>query len=189
MENEKASEALGRTRCLPSRSLIEEIRIIVLHLPLIDLTDHSWLDAYVCWHVFIFHSSALHSDFLVKIVEASDSSQQKTFRGHEAPVLSVAFDPKDAFLVGDDPDCDRKETYPLSVGGWVQNNLNVTQFFFIRSDYCMNTIKSPTSWCPALLWKVRIQRQVRNVQYVLFSADATYVQLKVKKGWGVINNK
>nr|XP_046251496.1 WD repeat and HMG-box DNA-binding protein 1 isoform X2 [Scatophagus argus] len=38
------------------------------------------------------------SDFMVKVVEVSDSSQQKTLRGHEAPVLSVAFDPEDDFL-------------------------------------------------------------------------------------------
>ncbi|KAH0620252.1 hypothetical protein JD844_020350 [Phrynosoma platyrhinos] len=38
------------------------------------------------------------SDFMVKIVEIADSSQQKTFRGHDAPVLSVSFDPKDTFL-------------------------------------------------------------------------------------------
>uniref|UniRef100_A0A672H0B0 WD repeat and HMG-box DNA-binding protein 1 n=1 Tax=Salarias fasciatus TaxID=181472 RepID=A0A672H0B0_SALFA len=38
------------------------------------------------------------SDFMVKVVEMSDSSQQKTLRGHEAPVLSVTFDPKDEFL-------------------------------------------------------------------------------------------
>ncbi|XP_060117825.1 WD repeat and HMG-box DNA-binding protein 1 [Heteronotia binoei] len=38
------------------------------------------------------------SDFLVKIVEVADSSQQKTFRGHDAPVLSVSFDPQGAFL-------------------------------------------------------------------------------------------
>ncbi|XP_061560011.1 WD repeat and HMG-box DNA-binding protein 1 isoform X2 [Phycodurus eques] len=38
------------------------------------------------------------SDFLVKVVEVSDSSQQKTLRGHEAPVLSVTFDPKGDFL-------------------------------------------------------------------------------------------
>ncbi|XP_056881392.1 WD repeat and HMG-box DNA-binding protein 1 [Takifugu flavidus] len=38
------------------------------------------------------------SDFMVKVVEVSDSSQQKTLRGHEAPVLSVAFDPKDDYL-------------------------------------------------------------------------------------------
>lgn len=37
---------------------------------------------------------------MVKVVEVSDSSQQKTLRGHEAPVLSVTFDPRDDFLVG-----------------------------------------------------------------------------------------
>lgn len=39
------------------------------------------------------------SDFLVKMVEVADSSQQKTLRGHDAPVLSVALDPSDEFLV------------------------------------------------------------------------------------------
>lgn len=39
------------------------------------------------------------SDFIVKIVEVVDSSQQKTLRGHDAPVLSVALDPSDEFLV------------------------------------------------------------------------------------------
>lgn len=43
------------------------------------------------------------SDFTVKVVEVSDSSQQKMLRGHEAPVLSVSFDPKDEFLVGNSP--------------------------------------------------------------------------------------
>ncbi|KAF4017509.1 hypothetical protein G4228_008997 [Cervus hanglu yarkandensis] len=38
------------------------------------------------------------SDFLVKIVDVMDCSQQKTFRGHDAPVLSLSFDPKDIFL-------------------------------------------------------------------------------------------
>ncbi|XP_035991832.1 WD repeat and HMG-box DNA-binding protein 1 [Fundulus heteroclitus] len=38
------------------------------------------------------------SDFMVKVVEVSDSSQQKTLRGHEAPVLSVSFDSTDEFL-------------------------------------------------------------------------------------------
>ncbi|XP_078110102.1 WD repeat and HMG-box DNA-binding protein 1 isoform X2 [Sander vitreus] len=51
----------------------------------------------------VFNSSgsrvaAGSSDFMVKVVEVSDSSQQKTLRGHEAPVLSVTFDPKDDFL-------------------------------------------------------------------------------------------
>ncbi|XP_073656539.1 WD repeat and HMG-box DNA-binding protein 1 isoform X3 [Tursiops truncatus] len=38
------------------------------------------------------------SDFLVKVVDVADCSQQKTFRGHDAPVLSLSFDPKDIFL-------------------------------------------------------------------------------------------
>ncbi|XP_068169081.1 WD repeat and HMG-box DNA-binding protein 1 [Antennarius striatus] len=38
------------------------------------------------------------SDFLVKVVEVADSSQQRTLRGHQAPILSVAFDPRDHFL-------------------------------------------------------------------------------------------
>ncbi|NXI34352.1 WDHD1 protein, partial [Galbula dea] len=38
------------------------------------------------------------SDFMIKVVEVTDSSKQKTFRGHEAPVLSLAFDPRDVYL-------------------------------------------------------------------------------------------
>uniref|UniRef100_A0AAR2JRR2 WD repeat and HMG-box DNA-binding protein 1 n=1 Tax=Pygocentrus nattereri TaxID=42514 RepID=A0AAR2JRR2_PYGNA len=45
------------------------------------------------------------SDFMVKVVEVTDSSKQKTLRGHDAPVLSVAFDPTDEFLVSGKYDC------------------------------------------------------------------------------------
>nr|XP_048285951.1 WD repeat and HMG-box DNA-binding protein 1 isoform X1 [Myodes glareolus] len=38
------------------------------------------------------------SDFLVKVVDVMDNSQQQAFRGHDAPVLSLSFDPKDIFL-------------------------------------------------------------------------------------------
>ncbi|XP_065695822.1 WD repeat and HMG-box DNA-binding protein 1 isoform X1 [Patagioenas fasciata] len=38
------------------------------------------------------------SDFMVKVVEVADSSKQKTFRGHDAPVLSLSFDPRDVYL-------------------------------------------------------------------------------------------
>ncbi|XP_069773039.1 WD repeat and HMG-box DNA-binding protein 1 isoform X2 [Narcine bancroftii] len=38
------------------------------------------------------------SDFMIKIIEIKDNSQQKTIRGHDGPILSVAFDPKDVFL-------------------------------------------------------------------------------------------
>ncbi|OCT68358.1 hypothetical protein XELAEV_18039657mg [Xenopus laevis] len=37
-------------------------------------------------------------DFLVKVLQVEDSTQQKTLRGHSAPVLSVSFDPKDIYL-------------------------------------------------------------------------------------------
>lgn len=36
---------------------------------------------------------------MIKVVEVADSSKQKTFRGHDAPVLSLSFDPKDVYLV------------------------------------------------------------------------------------------
>ena len=39
------------------------------------------------------------SDFTIKIVDV-DSCSTKTIQGHEAPVLSVALDPRDEFLVG-----------------------------------------------------------------------------------------
>ncbi|KAH0513600.1 WD repeat and HMG-box DNA-binding protein 1 [Microtus ochrogaster] len=39
------------------------------------------------------------SDFLVKVVNVMDNSQQQAFRGHDAPVLSLSFDPKDIFLL------------------------------------------------------------------------------------------
>lgn len=38
------------------------------------------------------------SDFTIKIVDIS-SGDTKKFEGHEAPVLSVALDPKEEFLV------------------------------------------------------------------------------------------
>lgn len=36
---------------------------------------------------------------MIKVVEVTDSSKQKTFRGHDAPVLSLSFDPRDVYLV------------------------------------------------------------------------------------------
>ncbi|KAF5901716.1 WD repeat and HMG-box DNA-binding protein 1 isoform X1, partial [Clarias magur] len=38
------------------------------------------------------------SDFMIKVIEVTDSSQQKTLRGHDAPVLSVTFDPWDEYV-------------------------------------------------------------------------------------------
>lgn len=69
-------------------------------LSLYSAACEHWLPAHVGLHIFILNFSVFLSDFMVKVVEVSDSSQQKTLRGHEAPVLSVTFDPKDDFLVG-----------------------------------------------------------------------------------------
>ena len=41
------------------------------------------------------------SDFTVKIVEV-ESSEQTTFQGHTAPILSVALHPRETYLVSDD---------------------------------------------------------------------------------------
>ncbi|KAL6089318.1 hypothetical protein STEG23_015698, partial [Scotinomys teguina] len=62
------------------------------------------------------------SDFLIKVVDVTDNSQQQTFRGHEAPVLSLSFDPKDIFLASSSCDgtvrvwnvSDQKQTCAIS---------------------------------------------------------------------------
>ena len=43
-------------------------------------------------------SLKISSDFSVKLVDTGSCSH-KTFQGHEAPVLSVAIDPKEEYLV------------------------------------------------------------------------------------------
>lgn len=84
-----------------SFSLILQFALVLVHSRCVLLVTRGHrLSAHVALHVFILNFSAFLSDFMVKVVEVSDSSQQKTLRGHEAPVLSVAFDPKDDLLVG-----------------------------------------------------------------------------------------
>lgn len=70
--------------------------------PLLSPTSQfaRWRANWLVGDWWVLRSLSLPSDFMVKVVEVSDSSQQKTLRGHEAPVLSVAFDPKDEYLVG-----------------------------------------------------------------------------------------
>lgn len=63
-----------------------------------------WVDvgeviAWVFINTLLYITLIVHSDFLLKVVDVMDCSQQKTFRGHDAPVLSLSFDPKDIFLV------------------------------------------------------------------------------------------
>ena len=46
----------------------------------------------------IYVSHIYSSDFMIKVVDV-DTSDSKTLSGHEAPVLSVALDPQEEFLV------------------------------------------------------------------------------------------
>ena len=45
------------------------------------------------------HLAAGSAEFTIKIVEISDSSKTYTLHGHEAPLLSVKFDPRGELLV------------------------------------------------------------------------------------------
>ncbi|XP_052001840.1 WD repeat and HMG-box DNA-binding protein 1-like [Xyrauchen texanus] len=75
------------------------------------------------------------SDFLVKIVEVMDSSQQKTLRGHNAPVLSVAFDPSDEFLASSS--CDG------SVHVWsIESQTPVAQWNVLQKSSDVSNAKS-----------------------------------------------
>ncbi|XP_076151713.1 WD repeat and HMG-box DNA-binding protein 1 [Alosa pseudoharengus] len=75
------------------------------------------------------------SDFLVKVVEVADSSQQKTLRGHEAPVLSVNFDPKEEFLASSS--CDG------SVVVWnIEEQAQVTSWNILQKSSDVTNAKS-----------------------------------------------
>ncbi|KAM4630148.1 WD repeat and HMG-box DNA-binding protein 1 [Polymixia lowei] len=82
------------------------------------------------------------SDFMVKVVEVSDSSQQKTLRGHDAPVLSVTFDPKDDFLAS--ASCDG------SVVVWkIEEQTQVTSWPVLQKS---NDVSNAKSLC-RLAWQ------------------------------------
>lgn len=75
------------------------------------------------------------SDFLVKVVEVTDSSQQKTLRGHQAPVLSVTLDPKDQYLASSS--CDG------SVIVWnIDDQSPVTRWTVLQKTNDISTTKS-----------------------------------------------
>ncbi|XP_061100931.1 WD repeat and HMG-box DNA-binding protein 1 [Conger conger] len=83
------------------------------------------------------------SDFMVKVVEVADSSQQKTLRGHEAPVLSVNFDPKDEFL--GTSSCDG------SVAVWkIEDQVQVSSWKILQKSNDVSNAKSlcRLSWQP-----------------------------------------
>uniref|UniRef100_A0A8C0YB90 WD repeat and HMG-box DNA-binding protein 1 n=1 Tax=Cyprinus carpio carpio TaxID=630221 RepID=A0A8C0YB90_CYPCA len=75
------------------------------------------------------------SDFIVKIVEVVDSSQQKTLRGHDAPILSVALDPSDEFLASSS--CDG------SVTVWsIESQTQVAQWKILQKSSDVSNAKS-----------------------------------------------
>uniref|UniRef100_A0A673G1L4 WD repeat and HMG-box DNA-binding protein 1 n=1 Tax=Sinocyclocheilus rhinocerous TaxID=307959 RepID=A0A673G1L4_9TELE len=75
------------------------------------------------------------SDFIVKIVEVVDSSQQKTLRGHDAPVLSVALDTSDEFLASSS--CDG------SVTVWsIESQTQVAQWKILQKSSDVSNAKS-----------------------------------------------
>ncbi|XP_053199787.1 WD repeat and HMG-box DNA-binding protein 1 [Scomber japonicus] len=105
------------------------------------------------------------SDFMVKVVEVSDSSQQKTLRGHEAPVLSVAFDPKDDFLAS--ASCDG------SVVVWnIEEQTQVVSWPLLQKT---NDVTNAKSLC-------RLAWQPRTAKFLAVPVD-TKVHLYERGSW------
>ncbi|CAL8351541.1 unnamed protein product [Merluccius merluccius] len=120
-------------------------------------------------HVAFNHSgsrvAAGSSDFMVKVVEVSDSSQQKTLRGHDAPVLSVTFDPKDEFLAS--ASCDG------SVVVWkIEDQAQVTSWPVLQKS---NDIGNAKSLC-RLAWQPKTAK-------LLAVPVETRVQLYERDSW------
>ncbi|TRY65226.1 hypothetical protein DNTS_002934 [Danionella cerebrum] len=112
------------------------------------------------------------SDFLVKIVEVVDSSQQKTFRGHDAPILSVALDPSDQFLASSS--CDG------SVAVWsIESQAQVAQWNVLQKSSDVSNAKSlcRLAWQPrsgkllAVPVDSTVQLYDRNTQVSTLSDD------------------
>lgn len=83
---------------------------------------------------------------MVKVVEVSDSSQQKTLRGHEAPVLSVTFDPKDDFLVSEP--CVWKQKFNAEAEVSICVELQMGQYLhFIATLYELTPQCSSSYYC------------------------------------------
>ncbi|XP_016887809.1 WD repeat and HMG-box DNA-binding protein 1 isoform X2 [Cynoglossus semilaevis] len=85
------------------------------------------------------------SDFMVKVIEVLDSSQQKTLRGHEAPVLGVTFDPKDEFVASSS--CDG------SVVVWnIEEQTQVVSWPLLQKTSDVSSAKSlcRLSWQPVM---------------------------------------
>ncbi|XP_043118097.1 WD repeat and HMG-box DNA-binding protein 1 isoform X2 [Puntigrus tetrazona] len=105
------------------------------------------------------------SDFVVKIVEVVDSSQQKTLRGHDAPVLSVALDPSDEFLASSS--CDG------SVTVWsIESQTQVAQWKILQKS---SDVSNAKSLC-------RLAWQPRSGKLLAVPVDLT-VQLYDRNTW------
>uniref|UniRef100_A0A673ZT26 WD repeat and HMG-box DNA-binding protein 1 n=1 Tax=Salmo trutta TaxID=8032 RepID=A0A673ZT26_SALTR len=109
------------------------------------------------------------SDFMVKVVEMSDSSQQKTLRGHSAPVLSVTFDPKDEFLAS--ASCDG------SVAVWkIEEQTQVTSWPLLQKS---NDVINAKSLC-RLAWQPKAAK-------LLAVPVETTVQLYQRDSWAHVS--
>ncbi|KAJ8341132.1 hypothetical protein SKAU_G00334230 [Synaphobranchus kaupii] len=109
------------------------------------------------------------SDFMVKVVEVADSSQQKTLRGHEAPVLSVTFDPKDEFL--GTSSCDG------SVAVWkIEDQVQVSSWKILQKS---NDVRNAKSLC-------RLAWQPGSAKLLAVPVDAT-VQLYERGSWSHVS--
>uniref|UniRef100_A0A4W6EKI5 WD repeat and HMG-box DNA-binding protein 1 n=1 Tax=Lates calcarifer TaxID=8187 RepID=A0A4W6EKI5_LATCA len=110
------------------------------------------------------------SDFMIKVVEVSDSSQQKTLRGHEAPVLSVTFDPKDDFLASSS--CDG------SVVVWnIEEQTQVISWPLLQKT---NDVSNAKSLC-------RLAWQPKTAEFLAVPVD-TKVHLYERGSWDHVSS-
>uniref|UniRef100_A0A8C1GGW7 WD repeat and HMG-box DNA-binding protein 1 n=1 Tax=Cyprinus carpio TaxID=7962 RepID=A0A8C1GGW7_CYPCA len=125
------------------------------------------------------------SDFIVKIVEVVDSSQQKTLRGHDAPILSVALDPSDEFLASSS--CDG------SVTVWsIESQTQVAQWKIIQKSSDVSNAKSlcRLAWQPhsgkllAVPVDLTVQLYDKNTwTHVSTLSDDLITQVSRKQHW------
>ncbi|XP_049319964.1 WD repeat and HMG-box DNA-binding protein 1 isoform X2 [Astyanax mexicanus] len=105
------------------------------------------------------------SDFMVKVVDVADSSKQKTLRGHDAPVLSVAFDPTDEFLASSS--CDG------SVAVWsIEDQTQVVNWAVLQKS---SDVSNAKSLC-------RLAWQPQSGKLLAVPVDTT-VQLYERNSW------
>uniref|UniRef100_A0A4W4FPW2 WDHD1 first WD40 domain-containing protein n=1 Tax=Electrophorus electricus TaxID=8005 RepID=A0A4W4FPW2_ELEEL len=106
------------------------------------------------------------SDFMVKVIEVMDSSQQKALRGHAAPVLSVAFDPTDEFLASSS--CDG------SVAVWsLENQTQVANWAVLQKS---SDVSNAKSLC-------RLAWQPHSGQVLISVPVDTTIQLYERGSW------